>query len=224
VSELGSRPVFIDVTIGEVRLEGWDRAALEAEIEPTGPGERASALDLRVEETADAVTIVALQRDGQKDPALRTRVVVRLPATGVVQRVALFEGRLEVGGLRGTVTAKVERGPISASRIAGIVRLETGSGDLTVNQARLSPVGLLRLRTFNGDLYLDLAEAPPDARVLGLTLNGAIRSLLPLSERAGFGPRFREGVFGKGEPLISLDAVRGDITIGVAGRKPETRP
>jgi len=45
--------------------------------------------------------------------------------------------------------------------------------------------------------------------VLVLTLNGVITSDLPLAERAAFGPRFREGLFGKGEPLVSLDAVRG---------------
>jgi hypothetical protein len=79
----------------------------------------------------------------------------------------------------------------------------------------LIPGGLLRCRTFDGDIAVTLATRPVDARILVLTLSGAIDSSLPLSERTGFGPRLREGILGTGRTLLSLDAVRGNISLRV---------
>jgi hypothetical protein len=213
IADLAARPVVIEVTVGEVHVQAWDRAGVEAEIESGGPGTSATALEASVEERPEAVTVRAVQREGGKDAALRARVRVKVPAHAIVRDVEVFEGALVLEGLRGEVRASIERGTAIGRRLSGIVRIETGSGDLSVTDAELSPAGLLRLRAFNGNVTLGLTGRPRDARILALTLSGRIYTDLPLSERAGFGPRFREGIFGKGEPLISIDVVRGDITI-----------
>lgn len=215
---LGARTLVVRVTIGEVRVAGWAGEGVDVQVTRLDAAARSpDRLPITIEEDSRTVTLVAEQAGGERDAALRVRASVRMPPAGVL-RVDVFEGSLDLAGLVGRTTARIERGPLSARGLSGIVRLETGSGALTVEQAELSPGGLLRGRTFNGDIRVSLRRRPEDARVLLLTLNGAIASNLPLEERAGFGPRFREGVFGTGEPLLSLDAVRGDITLQVPSR------
>lgn len=214
IADLAGRPVSIAVTVGHVTIEGWAQPGLQVEVVPEGRNAgRPDALVMGVDDGPEGVTIRAVQPAGGRDPERRARVHVRLPAGAFIRQASVFEGRLSLSGLTGQLQATIQRGPINARGLSGIVRLETQSGDLTLEDAVLSPDGLLRLRTFNGAIVLKLATRPEHARILALTLNGAITSTLPLSERAGFGPRFREGILGRGEPLISLDAVRGDITI-----------
>ena len=85
-----------------------------------------------------------------------------------------------------------------------------------MTRADLLPGGLLRFRTFSGTIQVGLVRAPRDARVLLLTLRGTITSDLSLEEREGFGRRLREGMFGTAEPLLSADAVKGDVVLTVA--------
>ena len=59
-------------------------------------------------------------------------------------------------------------------------------------------------------------DAPENARILAVTLNGQIRSDIPLTMKDQFGPRFGETTLGNGEPVMSLDVVKGDIAISVA--------
>ena len=84
---------------------------------------------------------------------------------------------------------------------------------VTLANARLQPDGLLRLRSFNGDVTLALAERPADARIMALALNGHIKSDIPLTLRDDWGPRWGEATLGKGEPVISLDVVTGQVEI-----------
>jgi hypothetical protein len=216
IADLAGRPVIVVLAVGELRVQAWAEPGLDVEMVPEGRAAREpGTLDLTVEETPETVMVRAVQLNDGKDPSLKVRTTLRVPVSVTLQRVEVFEGRLDVEGVRGLLQAKVERGPIEARRIAGTVRLETGSGDLTVSDAELVSPGLLRLRTFNGHIRLGLVRRPTDARVLALTLNGSIRSDLPLEERKGFGPKFGEAVIGRGEPLISLDAVRGDLWLTV---------
>lgn len=218
IPALGTRTLVVRVTIGEVRVEGGSGDQVDLEVARIDEAARApERLPVTIQEDAESVALVAEQAGGGREPGLRVRALVRIPGSAEL-RVDVFEGALDLVGLAGRTTARIERGPLSARGLSGIVRLETGSGTLTVEQAELSPGGLLRGRTFNGDIRVSLRRRPADARVLLLTLNGVIASDLPLEERAGFGPRFREGVFGRGEPLLSLDAVRGDITLKVPVR------
>lgn len=218
IPALGTRTLVVRVTIGEVRIEGGPGDQVDVQVTRLGEAaRRPERLPVTIEEDAETVAVAAEQAGGGREPGLRVRASVRMPASAGL-RVDVFEGALDLAGLAGRTTARIERGPLSARGLSGIVRLETGSGALTVEQADLSPGGLLRGRTFNGDIRVSLRRRPVDARVLLLTLNGMIASDLPLEERAGFGPRFREGVFGRGEPLLSLDAVRGDIILKVPAK------
>ena len=208
------RALVIEVTVGSVRIEGWDRAEAEIAIERHVPTAAHQArLPIVIEDIPSRVVIRALQAGGGTDPALHAEIVVRVPRAALIERVHVMEGRLAITGFSGSITADVRRGPIEATDVAGSIRLETGIGPVTVNAARLLPGGVLRLRAFNGHLRLRLSERPAHARIMALALNGSITSTIPLTMKDTWGPRWGEVTFGTGEPVISLDVVTGTIEI-----------
>lgn len=208
------RALAIDITVGSVRLEGWDRPDAEIEIERRAPSTGDLArLPIAIDETPSRVQVRAVQAAASTNPALRADIIVRVPRDAVIERVQVVEGTLTVNAFRGTLSADVRRGAIDGAEVSGSLRLETGIGSITLANARLSPNGVLRLRAFNGDVRLTLAERPVDARILALALNGRIRSDIPLTMKDTWGPRWGQATLGTGEPVISLDVVTGTIEI-----------
>ena len=208
------KTLSIEVTIGAVRIEGGERADAEIVIERRAPSAAALArLPVVIDDTAERVSVRALQSDGGTDPALRADILVRVPRRAAIDRVQVLEGRISISRFAGTLTADIRRGPIDGKDLAGTLRLEAGIGSVVLTGTRLSADGLLRLRAFNGDVRLTLAERPADARIMALALNGAIRSDIPLTMRDAWGPRWGETTLGKGEPVISLDVVTGTVEI-----------
>jgi hypothetical protein len=206
--------ISIDSTVGDVEIRGWDKPELTVQIDaPAG-------LEPRVDEGPGAIRISAVQPGGGMDRTVRTKISVHALATAVFDAVRLLDGRLTLDGLSGAVSADVRQGAIHASRIGGRVRLETGFGDVTVDSATLDAAGLLRLRAFNGDVRLTFARTPADGRILALTFNGTIQSEIPLARKEAFGPRFGEATLGKGEPVVSIDVITGDIVIASGGAPP----
>jgi hypothetical protein len=206
------RTLALEITIGDVRIEGSGRSDGLIEVVRHAPTTaRLDEVPLVIEETATDVLIRAAQKDGGTDPALRSDVVLRVPHHAVLRSVQIAEGALQVSALNGAITADVRRGSITAADLQGAVRLETGIGDVTVERARLSANGVLRLRAFNGDVRLTLDGMPADARVLALALNGTIKSEIPLRYRDTWGPRWGEATLGKGEPVISIDVITGIV-------------
>lgn len=208
------RPLVIEITIGNVRIEGWDKSDVEITVERRVPvAAQFSQLPLLIAEVPPGVVVRALQTDGATDPALRSDVTVRVPRTATIEHVAVLEGRIVIDGFSGAINGSIRRGPIDAKDISGTIRLETEIGPVTLTNAKLSSDGLLRLRTFNGDVKLTLAQRPTDARILVLALNGSIKSDIPLLLRESWGPRWGEATLGKGEPVISVDVVTGTVEI-----------
>jgi hypothetical protein len=200
-----------------VQVSGWDRPELSVEIVRHAPDTAGLArIAPQIDTTVGAVAIRVVQPDGERDAALRSDVVLRVPRAATLRELSLSEGQLEMDGLGGLITAHVERGDVVARNIAGAVRVETGMGHIRLERATLSPGGLIRLRTFNGDVTLELAERPVNARVLALSMGGTITSDLPLTRQERWGPRWAETTIGTGEPLISLDVVNGDIEVTLA--------
>ena len=68
-------------------------------------------------------------------------------------------------------------------------------------------------------MRLVFAETPADARVMALALNGTVTSQIAADvPRPGGGRAGREATIGRGEPVVSLDVVTGDIRIEAPGR------
>lgn len=208
------RSIAVTATVGQITITGWSRPEIVVEVERRTPTPDAeSRVPVTVTVDAGVLRVAAGQLGTGRDPRLVTDVTLRVPTLAKVGPVDLFEGRITIEGLAGQVRARVERGRIAGDRLGGQVRLETVSGDIGLTAVRLDEGGLVRCRTFNGSVTVRFAEAPADARILALTLNGVVTSTLPLSERGGFGPRFREATIGRGTRLVSIDVVRGDIAI-----------
>lgn len=208
------KPLSIDVTVGSVRIIGWDRADAEIVVERRVPSaQHMSQLPLAIDDTPERVTVTAVQAANGTDPSIRAEITVRVPRRALIDRIKVFEGRISVEQFAGTLTADIQRGPIEARDMSGTLRLSSEIGDVTLTNARLSPGGLLRLRTFNGDVRLTLAERPANARIMALALNGHVKSDIPLTHRDTWGPRWAEATIGRGEPVISIDVVTGTIEL-----------
>jgi hypothetical protein len=208
------KAVSIDVTIGNVRIDGWDKDVAEVVVERRAPSTpQLMRVPLTIDDTPSRLAITARQSDGATDPAYRADVTVRLPRATLIELIQIVEGRLSVNGVSGSITASVRRGPIDGKDISGAVRLSCEIGSITMSNATLVDTGVLRLRTFNGDIKLSLTATPANARIMALALNGTIRSDIPLTTKDTWGPRWSEATLGKGEPVISLDVVNGQIEI-----------
>jgi len=202
------RAIQVDTTVGDVTIVGSNRPDIAVEIVRRAPSSDSfSKFPVVIDNTGDALRVGAAQTAGGRDPALISTVVIRAPANANFRSIRMFEGRLRISGLTAACDADVRRGSIEATALAGRVRLETGLGSVDVKDAALAPGGMLRVQ---------LAHAPENARILAVTLNGQIRSDIPLTMKDQFGPRFGETTLGNGEPVMSLDVVKGDIAISVA--------
>jgi hypothetical protein len=210
------RALSVELTIGHVRIHGEPRADAVLEVVRTAPTRDALArIPVTVDESPTEVRVVGLQAGGGTDAALKTDVTLRVPRDAVIDSVRVVEGQISLAGLAGRISADVRRGPIEANDVQGVVRLETGIGNVVARGMRLAPGGLLRLRAFNGDIRLTLAERPANARVMALALNGTVQSQIPLTVKDTWGPRWGEATIGSGEPVISLDVITGKIAIAI---------
>ncbi len=212
------RVIEIEASMAEVHVTGSARDDVRLEVVRTAPlAADFARFPLVVEDDSARVRIAVVQAG--TDARLQAAIRLEVPAAARITALRIAEGRLEVADLRGMLTADVRRGPIVATRVSGALRLETGIGDVDVRQARLTADGLIRLRTFNGDVRLAFAEVPTDARLMALALNGTVTSQLPLTLKTGWGPRWGEATIGRGEPVVSLDVVTGDIRIEAPSRR-----
>ena len=208
------KTLAIEITIGNVRIEGSDRPDVEISVERHAPSTaQLDSAPITIEDTASRVLVRVIQPDGATDPLVRSDLVVKVPLSAVIDRVQVMEGRISISRFTGTINADIRRGPIEGKDVSGTLRLESGIGSVILTGTRLSANGLLRLRAFNGDVRLTLAERPTDARIMALALNGSIKSEIPLAMKDTWGPRWGETTIGKGEPVISLDVVTGTVEI-----------
>lgn len=208
------KSLAIEITVGNVRIEGWERADVEVVIERDAPSTaQLEHLPIAIDDTPSRLSVRVIQASGATDPAFRSDITVRVPHSAIVERVQVLEGRISLNRFAGSLTADIRRGPIEGKDLSGTLRLETGIGSVMLTGTRLSPNGLLRLRAFNGDVRLTLAERPANARIMALALNGHITSQIPLTTKETWGPRWGETTIGKGEPVISLDVITGTIEI-----------
>jgi hypothetical protein len=214
------RAVRVDATVADVTITGSDRSDVAVEIVRRAP----SAADLAKYPVAidtassDLLRIGALQANDGRDARLKTEIALRVPSTAILQAVRVFEGRVKLSSLTAACDVDIRRGAIEASGVAGRIRLESGLGSVDLRDARLTAGGMMRLRTFNGPVRVRFARAPANARILAVTFNGTIASDIPLTMKDAFGPRFGETTIGSGEPVLSIDVVKGDIAISVEQR------
>jgi hypothetical protein len=208
--------IRVDATIADVTLTAADRADVRIDVERHAPTRDDFArFPVAIDATDRVVRLSVLQRDDGRDGQLKTTVAISAPVSAVFSAVHVFEGRVRLHDVRSAADIAVDRGTIDATHVAGRVRLSSELGGIDVRDAELTPNGAMRLRVFNGPLRVRFAAQPVNARILAVTLNGSIVSDIPLTRRDKFGPRFGETTIGSGDPVLSMDVVKGDITLAV---------
>jgi hypothetical protein len=214
-------PIRVEATVADVTIVGSDRSDLSVEIVRRAPsaGELAK-YPVAIDENPAALRIAVVQQEEGRDPNLKTDITIAAPLNAVFQAIRVFEGRLKLTNLRGACDADLRRGALEATGVGGRVLLEGGIGSLDVRQPELTPGGMMRLRLFNGALKVRLSHLPSSARILAVTLNGTITSDIPLTMKDKFGPRFGETTIGNGDPVMSIDVVKGNIAIVVESKRP----
>lgn len=206
----------LDATIADVTVVAAARDDVAVEVVQRAP----SSADLAsfpalIDADGERIRVSVVQTGDGRDPKLKSEITIKTPPSLRLEAVRVFEGRIRVSGLVVQCDVDLRRGPVEAADLSGRVRLETGLGNIDVTNAQLVTGGMLRVRTFNGSVRVQFARAPDDARILALTFNGTITSDIPLTMKDQFGPRFGETTIGRGEPVLSIDVVKGDIAIGV---------
>ena len=206
--------IRIDATIANVTIVGSARSDVSVEIVRRAP----SPADLArypatIVTRADGLHVEVVQADDGRDANLKSEIVVAAPAGAVFAAIRVFEGRVTLTNLTSACDADLRRGPIMATGLAGRIRLEAGLGSVDVRDSTLTPGGMMRLRVFNGPVRVRFARTPANGRILALTFNGHITSDIPLTMKDKFGPRFGETTLGDGDPVLSIDIVKGDVTI-----------
>lgn len=210
-------PIRVEATIADVTIVGSNRRDVRIDVVRRAP----AAGDLTrfppvIDAGADGVRVAVLQDHDGRDGSLHAEITIEAPADAVIPAVRVFEGRVRITNIKGICDVDLRRGAIEADGLAGRVRLESGIGSVDVRDSDLTPGGMMRLRVFNGPLRVRFARAPANGRILAVTFNGAIASDIPLAKKDRFGPRFGETTLGSGDPVLSMDVVKGDISISVS--------
>ena len=208
-------PIRVEATIADVIIEGAARSDLSVQVIRRAPAAGDFDKYPIVFDDSNGVRISAVQADGAVDPNLKTEIRLSLPSAAILDTLSVFEGHVKVSNLRGACNVSIRRGDIDATGLAGRVRLQTELGAIDVRQAELTSGGMMHLRTFNGDVRVHFSRRPADARILAVTYNGGITSDIPLAMQDKFGPHFGETTLGRGEPVLSIDIVKGNVAIKV---------
>ena len=74
------KTISIEVTVGNVRIDGWDKPDVEIVVERRAPDKaQLGRVAVAIEDTPARVSVRALQTENTTDPAFRADVAVRVP-------------------------------------------------------------------------------------------------------------------------------------------------
>jgi len=209
-------PIRIDATIADLTITGSARPEVRVDVERRVPTrDDLAKLPVTIDDTAGGLHVTVVQEHDARHADAKAVIAIAVPADAVLQAVRVFEGSVKLANLRGVCDVELRRGVIDGDRLGGRVRLESGLGGIDVRDSELTAGGMMHLRVFNGPVRVRFARRPANGRILAVTLNGAITSDIPLTMKDRFGPRFGEATLGSGDPVLSADVVKGDISLTV---------
>lgn len=208
--------IRVDATEADLTISAAERPEVQIDVERRAPThDDLARFPLVVNPNEDGLHVSVRQQDEGHDPRLKATIAISAPMAARFSSVRVFEGRVRISDVRSAADIAIQRGGIDATRVAGRIRLDSELGGIEVRDADLTTDGMLRLRVFNGPLHVRLGHRPPNARILAVTFNGDITSDIPLTMKDRFGPRFGEATIGSGDPVLSMDVVKGDISLAV---------
>ncbi len=211
---------------GSVRADAAGGSTAEVTASKSGRGDH-DAVQIKVEETSDGVTICAIypnqvgdschsresrknRRNHNEDNNVEVDFVVRVPA-GVRFVGRTVNGSVEATGLTADAEVSTVNGDASVST-RGWAEATTVNGDVDATVGRADWSGTAEFETVNGTVTLTLPGSV-NADVQARTVNGEIETDFPLTVTGRFGPRRLNGKIGSGGRILSLGTVNGAIRI-----------
>lgn len=203
--------VLVETTNGEITVEGWDRPSIELDIRKSGGTAEDRALvpiDVRV--ASDEVRLTSVLPPFA--PALPVVVNhhLRVPADADLRLLKTFKGRVSVSGVHGRVVIQTEEGDVTVKRFAGALEVTTMSGAIEADVAEI--VSHVVLDSFNGAIHLRIPSGLRPHYAMR-TLNGTIRSDMPVQIGRAFGPNIAHDASDVEEPFVRLTSVNGDLVV-----------
>ena len=197
---------------GGVAVQGWDGAdvRLRVKIVATAGNEaeaRALVGDVRVD-LGETVKAVGPERsEGRRWYASYKLDVPR----GARLKLQADNGGLSLEQFEGDAELHTVNGGLHLDRVGGHVRGETVNGGIHVQLAGTEWRGQgLDLRTTNGGLHLAIPSGY-NARLEAGTVNGGVKSDLPLTTRGHYTGGRIETALGAGGPVIHVETTNGGL-------------
>jgi hypothetical protein len=222
----------LENTNGSVRLRTWDEARVRIEAVKHAGSERALE-ELKVEITGEGDRLSVKTRFPRPrflGGAGRVDYRVSVPR-GARVRVGNVNGRVEVDGVSGELTAATVNGSVEVTDAGSAVVASAVNGSVEVEMARVDPAGRSRLGTTNGSVRLTLPR-DASAEVEAHTVNGSVGCDFDLAD-SHKSRRKLEGRIGGGGARFELGTVNGSARIdrGLSAKSsappveaPPTRP
>jgi hypothetical protein len=201
-----------------VHLASWDEARVRIEAVKRAGSERAlQELQVEIVGEGDRLSVrTRYPRPHWMGGAGSVEYRVSVPR-GARVRVSNVNGRVEVGGVQGSVRASTVNGSVDVTGAGGAVEASAVNGSVEVDVARVDPSGRSEISTTNGSVRLTLPrETSADVEVH--TVNGGVGCDFELAD-AHKSRRKIEGRIGSGGARFELGTVNGSAHIerGLSG-------
>ncbi len=206
--------VRVENVQGNIEVEAWDRAEVEASAVKTAPGAGGHPEDVRIAvEFGEGTLTLRTHYPRQSGDPVRVDYHLRVPRQVRIDHLQTVEGNITVRDLEGSVDARTLNGNIEQHNITGSVAAHAVNGSIVVSLRALpEPTDSVRLETISGDLFLAL---PPGANadLKMSTVAGRVDSTYVYSVSQAPGDGSRRTRLGRGGAQVSLRTVRGDIRV-----------
>jgi hypothetical protein len=206
--------VTVENVHGNIWVEGWDRAEVEASVvmRSPRPTDRLDDVQVAVEARSGSLAFHTLY-PGDLDAPVLVDYHLRVPRQVRLEQLSTLAGGIAVRDVEGAVQARSLRGDIEEVNVAGSVVARALTGNIWVSLRALpAPQSPVRLETLNGNLDLLL---PPQANAdLELsTVAGRILGTYTWQASSVPGDSTRRTRLGRGGVRVELRTVRGNIRV-----------
>ena len=207
--------VSVENVDGNILVEGWDRAEVEATVamHTPGPQGRFDDIHVAVEAKAGSLAFHTLYPADLEKP-VRVDYRLRVPRQVQLEELSTLQGAIDVRSVEGSVKARNLRGDIKGMDVAGSVEARALTGNILISLRSLPDAGgEVKLETINGNLDL-LVSTKVNADLELSTVAGRILGAFPYEVSSVPGDSTHRTRLGEGGAHIELRTVRGNISVG----------
>jgi DUF4097 and DUF4098 domain-containing protein YvlB len=201
---------------GGIRVEGWDKKEIRLQVRVAVHRAEDEEEARRVASDVKISTDGTIEPDGphsrRRGPNWSVEFRLSVPRKSNL-RLDSTNGGLSVQDVSGEVALETTNGGLSLQRVSGDVTGRTTNGGIQVELAGKAWEGDgLDLSTTNGGVDLEVPEGF-SADLMARTVNGGVRSDVPVALRGSRRDRRIEAKLGKGGAPIRVETTNGGIEI-----------